>query len=207
MYRFLLLIFLLFCSYSCKESCTEYFIGGLTIYNPMSGNETLKYSDSTGAEIAFEGNGRNVWMTTSDYSGECYESENDDCIFWDSQGDYRFIIRIRPTTFHTDAYLSVEMSDYTYNDNWHYSSLVIFNLPLDKNNLADDQTFYDSLKVNNKMCYDVYAGTPKITTIPTLKSIELDTVLPSMLYYNSSSALVKVDFDDGSSWELKEILN
>ncbi|MEE4257146.1 MAG: hypothetical protein V2I47_08915 [Bacteroidales bacterium] len=173
----------------------------------MSGNETLKYFCSNGAEVTFEGNGRNVWVTTTDYGGECYESENDDCIFWDLQGDYRFIIRIRPITFHTDAHLSVEISDYTYSENWHYSSLVIFTLPLDKNNLADDQTYYDSLKVNGNMFYDVYAGTPKITTIPTIKSIEMDTVLPSILYYNSSSALLKVDFNDGSTWELKEILN
>lgn len=189
---------------SCKEECDEYYLGSLKNMNPYNGNEVLIYNNSTGDDIIFNGNGRNNWLNTFDHNGECVKVEIDDCIYWDSEYDYRIIISLRPTTFYQSAYLSIDLSDYTYNESWHYRSLINFNIPLDKDNLDVDQFYYDSLLVNNTMQYDVFSAIPKLGSA---KEVLMDTIHPSMIYYNITSGLITVDFDDGSTWELKEIIN
>jgi hypothetical protein len=52
----------------------------------------------------------------------------------------------------------------------------------------------------------VYVGNTILDRTPTTKEIMVDTIHPSIIYYNIEYGIVKVDFDDGSSWELKEII-
>lgn len=191
--------------FGCKKKCTEYKLGDLTIYNPLNGTETIMFVDSMGNEYSFVGEGRSILIYSTDYNGECYETEGDNCIHQESDNNYRIKIGLRPTSFHDPAYLSIVLSDYRYSESWHYKSLIKFNLPLDRNNLNDNQVYFDSLLVNYTMQYNVFAGVPNHTTTPTTKETRMDTVLPSMFYYNKQYGLIKVDFDDGSSWELNRI--
>jgi hypothetical protein len=191
--------------FGCKKQCTEYKLGNLTQYNPLNGTETILFVDSSGNEYSFRGEGRRIIIYSSDYNGECYETEGDNCIHQESDNNYRFKIGLRPTTFHDPAYLFIVLSDYRYNNSWQYDSRVDFNIPLDKNNLDDNQYYFNSLLVNNTMQHDVFAGVPKLDRTPTIKEILLDTVHPSMFYYNKKNGLIKVDFDDGTSWELDHI--
>ena len=195
---------MLFC-FGCKKKCIEYKLGDLTRYNPLNGTEAVMFVDSSGNEYSFIGEGRGISIYSSDYMGECYKGEVDNCFFRDSEGKYQIKIGLRPTTFHNLAYIFIVLSDYRYSDRWHYDSRVDFNIPLDKNNLDDNQLYFDSLLVNNTMQYDIFAGVPDLDRIPTTKQTLLDTVHPSMFYYNKQNGLVKVDFDDGSSWELLKI--
>jgi len=199
------IVILLIC-FGCKKKCTEYKLGELTQYNPLNGTETVMFADSSGNEYSFIGEGRSISTYSSDYMGECYNDEVDDCYFRDSEGDYKIFIRLVSTTFHDPAFIFIELSDYRFSESWHYKSFVKFNLPFDRNNLDDNQFYFDSLLVNNTMQYDVFAGVPELDRTPTTKETLLDTVHPSMFYYNKQNGLVKVDFDDGSSWELKEII-
>ena len=203
---FVLLIFAMLICFGCKKECIEYKLGDLTQCNPLNGTETILFVDSLGNEYSFIGEGRRIIIYSSDYNGECYEIEGDNCIHQESENKYRLKIGLRPITFHDPAYLFIVLSDYRYNDKWHYDSRVDFNIPLDKNNLDDNQLYFDSLLVNNTIQYDVFAGVPDLHTTPTTKQTLLDTVHPSMFYYNNQSGLVKVDFDNGTTWELKEII-
>lgn len=201
-----LVICIIFICFGCKKECTEYKLGDLTLYNPLKGDETVIYTDSAGKEVFFVGNGRNRWLNTGNENGKCNKVEIDDCFYWDSENDYSIFIRLAPTTFYQSAFLFIELADYRYNNNWHYTSTVYFNIPLDKDNLDVNQFYIDSLYVSNTIQYDVFAGVPDLDRTPTTKETLLDTVHPSMFYYNKQNGLVKVDSDDGTTWELKEII-
>jgi hypothetical protein len=206
-YPFILLIFAMVFCFGCKKKCTENKLGDLTQYNPLNGTETVVFVDSSGNEYSFIGEGRRILIYSYDDSfGECYEVEGDNCYHQESDNKYRLRVGLRPFTFHDPAFMFIELADYRYNDRWHYDSRTDFNIPLDKNNLDENQFYFDSIIVNNRYQFDVFAGVPDLDRTPTTKETLLDTVHPSMFYYNKQNGLVKVDFDDGTTWELKEII-
>ncbi len=55
------------------------------------------------------------------------------------------------------------------------------------------------------MQYDVFAATPSPYKSIQSKTAKDTIIKHSWLYYNIHGGLIKVDFDDGSTWELKEI--
>ena len=57
----------------------------------------------------------------------------------------------------------------------------------------------------SKMQYNVLAATPKLYKSTVLNNGNDTIIEPSLIYYNIYNGLIKVDFDDGSTWELKEI--
>lgn len=201
------LVVLLLILSSCKKKCEEYYLGSLIYMNPYNGNEVLKYHNSTGDDIIFIGQGRSTRMNTlqASYSGDvCTSTEFDNCYFEEENNKYKLTISLRPTTDYQSAYLGLNLLDYTFNDYWHYNSRSLFNLPLKMESLKPGQSYFDSLLVLNKYFYNVFADEPELDTSPNKSNN--DTVHPSIFYYNTTHGLIKVDFDDGTSWELKEII-
>jgi hypothetical protein len=192
---------------SCKEQCEEYFLGDLIYTNPYQGSETLIYYKSDGDSLIFKGQGRYNSVTKASRNNECYEIELDDCYFDDIHEKYKLVIRLRPATDHGVAEISLDVQDYFYSDRWHFNSKSYFNLPLSADNMKPDQEYFDSLLILNQYYYDVYVGSTILDRTPTTKENMADTIHPSFIYYNIELGIVKIDFDDGSTWELKEILN
>lgn len=177
--------------------------------NPYSGSEVIRYSSSNGNDVVFIGQGRYTRMNTinADNRGEeCQKIEFDNCLFQDEQFLYDIIIFLRPTTKNVQAHMDLIFKNYSYNNkSVAYEYIVGYNIPLDKDNLRQDQYYYDSLQINNTMQYEVYAAVPD--PYKSCQGLYIkDTIIePIKFYYNIHNGLVKVDFDDGSTWELKEI--
>ena len=196
-----LFIILLLALTSCKEKCDEYLLGNLVYQNPYQGYETLVFIDSSGDSIFFEGRGRHVY-TFQNQHPYCSSGEAEDCLFNEVDDKFTFYLHISPTTFHQDARLGITFQDHRYNEYHSFDTRFLFNVPLDKNNLKPGNAFIDSMLVLNKYYYDVFADE---AGDDELKS-KLDTVFPSMLYYNLTDGIIKIEFDDSTSWELKEII-
>ena len=197
---------------SCKENCTEYSLGNLIYSNPYSGSETIVFVKTDGDSLVFNGEGRYRSSARTEYTGDCYISEIDYCMFMESEGRYRIFLQLSPTSFHDPARMFLQVSDYTYNERWHYSSMVELLLPFSEENLIEDQLYFDSLMVIDKYYYNVYTSKTGLDRSPTrpptsyIPPIHSDTIHPSILYYTIDYGLIKVDFEDSTSWELKEII-
>jgi hypothetical protein len=71
---------------------------------------------------------------------------------------------------------------------------------------ADDSTIQvlDSLKVNESWIYEVFFDTLYyIYNQPFPQDL---LFYPNKCYYSTSLGVVRIDFSDGSSWELEEII-
>lgn len=190
---------------SCKEKCEEYFLGSLLETNPLNGSESLIYINSDNDSLLFIGQGRFNTKTKNNNGNECYIVELDDCHFKEINNNYKIVISLAPNTDHSIAHMAIDLQDYTYSETWHYNAQSIFNLPMAVPNLAEGQFYIDSLLILDKYYYDIYASYTEIDKTANQKS--KDTIHPSIFYYTTREGLIKVDFDDGSSWDLKEIIN
>jgi hypothetical protein len=203
-------ILLLILVSSCKKKCNEYTLGSLTEMNPYTGNETLVFKKSNGEDIVFRGEGRNITINTvqpQNSGEECEKTEFDDCFFKEEDDLFQLNIKLRPTTYVSQSHMFLVLVDYRYNDLRPFDYRVWFNIPLDKDNIAEGQAYYDSLNIQSTTYYDVFTAETDYNLKYSVKQIAMDTIRPSLFYYNSQVGLLKMDFDDGSTWELKEILN
>lgn len=188
---------------NCKKKCDEYLLGDLIYSNPLTGNETIVFYGTNEENIIFKGQGRRNYMNKSNENNQCRIVELDDCYFDEENKKYELLIHLSPTTDYQPAYLVLFFYDYTYNKFRHYTSKKsIFEIPLSKENLKPGQLYFDSLLVINQYYSDVFAGETDLDLVKSTK----DTIHPSMFYYATSHGIIKIDFDDGSSWELKEII-
>lgn len=194
---------------SCKKKCNEYLLGSLTNMNPYTGNETLVYYNSNGEDILFLGEGRDVTINTvqpQNSGEECEKTEWDNCYFDEEDELFQLRIKLRPTTDASHAHMFLVIGDYRYNDTRPFDYRVSFNIPLNKNNLNEGQAYYDSLDIQSTTHYDVFTAETEYYNKYGVKQVAMDTIRPSLFYYNSQEGLLKIDFDDGSTWELKEII-
>lgn len=211
LFALIFVLLLIFASPSCKEKCDEYYLGSLKYMNPYSGSETIIFSKDDKEDITFEGQFRSSTMNTTypnNSSDICESIEFDDCKFREENDQFVFFIFLRPTTNNVSAHLSLVFKNYSYdNKSIVYEYIIEFNIPLDRDNLRPDQIYYDSLQINNSIQYEVYAAVPDPYKSSHRTDI-IDTIIePNRFYYNIQNGLLKIDFDDGSTWELKEILN
>ena len=193
-------MFLLFSN--CKKKCDESLLGDLIYTNPLTGNETIVFYGTNEENIIFKGQGRHTCMYETNYNNQCCMVETDDCHFDEENKKYKLLIHLSPNTDYQPANLVLFFRDYTYNAYWHYNSRSLFDLPLKVDGLKPGQSYFDSLLVLNRYFYNVFADEPELDTSKSTN----DTVHPSMFYYTTSHGIIKIDFDDGSSWELKEII-
>jgi len=69
--------------------------------------------------------------------------------------------------------------------------------------LSDYDEFLDSITINNSLYYNIY----KVSLVDITYPDDIPDSLnhPIRLYYSTDYGIVKVDFSDGSTWELEEI--
>jgi len=77
---------------------------------------------------------------------------------------------------------------------------VFANLPLSENSLKHDETYYDSLIINNKAYYEIYGD----TLLHHEGNIPINPY-PTLIFYSTNFGVVKIDFSDGSYWELDKV--
>jgi hypothetical protein len=80
---------------------------------------------------------------------------------------------------------------------------AFYNLPLSRENLSDKDIFSDSLLVNNKWYYEVFIDSMYNFAQCPAPGIG---IYATWCYYSPSDGMIKLDFSDGSTWELKEIV-
>ena len=81
----------------------------------------------------------------------------------------------------------------------NYTFRCSFNSPLSQNTLEENQIYIDSLSVNSQTYYNIFSDALSHTG-----SIPVDPY-PERVYYSTDYGVVKIDYSDGSAWELLEV--
>lgn len=159
---------------------------------PFRGQEMITFIDS---------NGYNHTLQSEDRFNEIFEypecnSWKDYSIFereWIifSDGLYKLLLKIS-----SGKDLYIFSISYSLND---IGFRCTFKPPLSKDNLRDNEIYYDSLILNNKTYYKIFSDTLTHTGM-----IEIDPY-PVRCYYSTGYGVVKIDFSDSTSWELDYI--
>jgi hypothetical protein len=163
--------------------------------NPFKGHEKLIFitADST---IEFTGTERKNW--TEEYDVDEYACEHglielDRMEF--AGNSFRISLNMQES-----KYYGLTIGD-TISDFYFYTSLDI-----DKTDgsISNYDEYIDRLYINDILCFNIYKDTlhGNHLTIDMPDSIKY----PTYLYYSTNYGIVKFDFSDGSTWELKEIV-
>ena len=199
MYKYIIPILLLICVMFLGFSCHECrlaqdfkFSEGQKAQNPFKGYETLIYNASDSV-IEFTGNGRENSVHEYDISQSSCDwgvEEIDELRFKNNF----YEISLRMSDRHDyDLYLFDKTNDIDL-----MSSFYIESDP--KNNSGYDE-FMDSLNVGGFTYFNIYKN-------HLFSPYDFPDSLNHAvnLYYSIEYGIVKFDFSDGSTWELKEII-
>lgn len=157
---------------------------------PFNGNEKILfiYQNDT-IELNFENKGGGI-----------------DTRYWES-GKY-FYYEVETTKFSGDYLLDYSLTMYK-NDprlriNWYdknnTSAQVSFNIPLSVDKLNDGEWFLNELVVRGTTHYNVYCD-----SILFMFNQEEDLSDPKVFYYTEDNGVIKIDFKNGTAWELEKI--
>ena len=159
---------------------------------PFKGYETITFVDDSNNVYSFQAGEKFNEVYEYEECNSCKDYsifEREWIIFNDET--YKLLIKISSGT---DLYIF--SISYSINN---VGFRCIFDPPLSQDNLSDNETFYDSLIVNNKTYYHVFSDTLTHTGI-----IEIDPY-PIRCYYSTEYGVLKIDFSDSTSWELERI--
>jgi hypothetical protein len=190
----------------CKKEIGEYLLGDLKRQNPYDGTETLLFISNSNDTIKFYGNGRYSKLFRSysdDNSGNYYINESDECRFRSDDEDYELFIHI--STHKASGFqMGIEFIE-SYNPEQvtcEFRSVYHAQFSNYENN---NEYFLDSLFVNNQFYFDVFSDSSLLVS-STPSHSNCYGLRPSVISYNITYGILKFDFDDGSAWELKEII-
>ncbi len=192
--------------FGCKKEIDEFLLGDFKKQNPYIGNETLIFINEIGETIVFDGEGRysETFRTESESNPKrYYTNELDKCVFESRNGDYEFEIVL---TTHKDRAFQMSITIFriiNQPSHWCYCYSLYYQAL--QNYYGRQDMYLDSLQVLDKMYYDIMVDS----------SLSISTYFPddschrfvSNLFYTINNGIIRLDFDDGSTWELKEILN
>jgi hypothetical protein len=182
-------------------------LGEMLNENPYSGNETLVFKTSEGNTIRFEGNGR--------YTDELRQSPNHNSYYWlnefnvtrFTETNMEYGLRIQMASRYDRGFdMSLVFINYVEFREVSCDSWTSYSLPLDRKGGNLHHVFHDSLKVLDKLYYDVYVDTAFVISVTDNKDSCALKNNTSQLFYNTSDGFLRFDFADGTRWELKEIL-
>ena len=190
----LLTVLLILLIYSCgKKLLGEYYLSDkMKAQIPFRGQEKITFIDE---------NQNSYTLQSGDKFNEIYEYQEcnsckDYSIFereWIIFSDalYELLLKIS-----SGKGLYVFSISYSYND---IGFRCTFKSPLSKDNLRDNEIYYDSLILNNKTYYKIFSD-----TLTHNGMIEI-APYPVRCYYSTEYGVVKIDFSDSTSWELDHI--
>ena len=191
---------------SCNKEKGENLLGDLKNQNPYNGDETIIFLDDQGDSIVFYGDGRSSYLFESPTSANkryYYVNERDECNFTEKNKKFRFSIYLTSRN-KTGALMDILLTKIDKENNAECSNINNggYILPL-LENYRNTKLFMDSLMVLNKYYYNVITDSGLLTHISGV----CDTWNKvARLYYTTSHGIIKLDFEDGSTWELKQII-
>ncbi|MBU2650128.1 MAG: hypothetical protein KKA81_04265 [Bacteroidetes bacterium] len=202
--RFVLPLILL-ALFSCKkhEFLGEYLLGELAYTNPYNGYETIIFQGPADTQVTFTGKGRSSYTTETyidNYMEKWYAYETDNCRLDEEHGKFTFRITLQ-SHYNFRYSMSVALINNDSATFGFYSAYAGYNLPLSKQNLFTGDVYLDSLVVLNKVYYNVFVSPFNSYWYKN------DSVCPAYLYYNKAFGLLKIEYSDNTSWDLKEIVH
>ena len=196
------------CKKDKEELVGEFLLGNLVCTNPYNGYETLIYQSTDNDIIRFIGNGRTKVTQkyyTDYYKDRYYIIEVDNCYFLEKNENYEMKITIHSSYSIPHYHLVLRLFDFQSFEYSYYLSLSSYTIPLSDQNLKPYQVHLDSLFVLNKYYYHVFVDTTRLSKSNNIVTRN-DSIHPTIFYYNKSHGMLKIDFTDSTSWELKEII-
>ena len=195
--------------YGCrKKEIGEYLLGDLKNQNPFDGYETLIFVNNSGDSIVFFGNGRysEIFHTkpNSDYD-RYYVNERDLCSFIEKDNNYEITIDLQThlsdisqMDLHFVETIHLDDATCTYYTT-SFNKLPLSHLPWQKGH------YIDSLIVLNRYYYDVYADSSLLTQGSGSYNCSSQNKVTTM-FYTTTHGIIKIVFEDSTSWGLKEVI-
>ena len=189
----------------CNKEKGEYLLGDLKNQNPYSGDETIIFLDNQGDSIIFYGDGRSSYLFESPTSANeryYYINERDECNFTEKNKNFRFSINLT-TRNETGALMDILLTKIDNVNNGECSNINNggYRLPL-LENYRDTKLFTDSLMVLDKYYYHVIADSGLLTKVSGVCDAWNKV---KCLYYTTSEGIIKLEFENGNTWQLKSI--
>jgi hypothetical protein len=163
--------------------------------NPFSGDEKIIYQFQD-TLIEFFGNGRSNWqqeVLVSTYGCDYNVYEHDVTLFDNNKFGLSYSMLGR-----TDFQIEILYKLYDFS--------LLSQLELDQSTgeISRYTKFIDSLEVNNTQYASIYKDTLDLLIGD---EISIDTMKHAIyIYYSTDYGVIKIDFSDGSTWELEEIV-
>ncbi len=206
---FILMIFLIVTLFSgCKDDeIGKNLLGDLKDQNPFTGHETLMFLNNNGDSIVFYCDGRQseIFHYTPNYNNDkYYVNEWDMCCFLNENG--KFELRIYMSShLGSGAQMDFSFTESILPDGGGYNAHTIqFGLPL-LPHLVDTRFYIDSLKVIDKYFYNIIVDSSLLYDSFYYKRDDVVN-FATAIFYTTTHGIVKVDFEDGDSWGLKEVI-
>ena len=191
---FLISVVLFFAIYSCNRGrqIGEFYLSEeMKSQLPFNGNETIRFIDENDNIFMLSGDGR---ITTFIEETECI-SCYDYYVFekeWINFSDEAYEIRLKLNASE-QSYFNIT---YTIEGELFWCG---FTSPLSEENLKDQESFIDSITINNRNYYEVYRDTMRYQGSLSISPY------PTFCYYSTEYGVLKIDFSDDSYWELENI--
>ncbi len=194
--------------YGCrKKEIGKYHLGDLKNQNPFTGYETLIFINSDDDSIVFFGNGRysEIIHTKPHTSQErYYENERDLCSFIEKDNNYEITIDLQTHLsdiseiyLHFIKTIHPDSATCTY---WNrFNKLPLSQLPWQVGH------YIDSINVLGKYYCNVYADSSLLTYGSGSYSCSNQNKVTT-LFYTVTHGIIKIDFEDSTSWGLKEVI-
>lgn len=193
-HRTLFILLLILVITSCNKVIDEYYLSQeMKSQIPFEGYEQITFINNNGGlEIinagerindiyeSQEGNIHNVYKYIQEKEWITFENDNSELVLKNSSskaGDYLTL---------------------TFTTNGQSFSGSLYS-PLNAESLRFDEQYHDSLIVNDAVYYKVFSD----SLMYTIPSPELPH--PNRIYYTTKYGVIKIDYTDGTTWELEEI--
>lgn len=199
---FLLLLLAVGVSFACKKELGEFLVGSYKVYNPHNGNETLLFQTDNGDTVRFYGNGRySEIVENNEGDGKDYWiNEIDICSF--STSDKKYSLRMILDSYEDHGVtMTLSFHEQVGQDTFFFATSHYSELPPNEDMFLPKE-YLDSLQVFDKYYFEVYADySLGIPISPTTD------VRPITIYYTMDAGIIKIDFEDDSSWGLTQIIS
>jgi hypothetical protein len=193
------IVAVLFIAPGCKKDCRLMYEKLLTEQQkkqiPFEGRERISFKNDTNI---FELNGTGRFDTikklhNSGYSCDYYTQEYDFLTFEGENINLNLLMTGRDI-------FNISLDDFSQD----FHMLASLRTDQSTGELLDYEELIDSLIVNNSLYLNIYKDTVDVS-YPINGDDSDSIILATYIYYSTDFGVVKIDFSDGSSWELEKI--
>lgn len=192
---FFSIVVVLFTFTSCfKGNLIEeyYFTEDMYDQIPYEGNEIVTFLDNESDNIVFIGGERINELHKETQCSNCdyYYTKTSRISF--SNDSLSFAVSMEASSIYRFSIIFVF-------DKAPFACSFYRNLPLSNQNLSGSEIYLDSIVLNDQSYYNIFGD-----TLLTSKE-ETPIIFPVFCYYSTEYGVLKIDFSDNTSWELKSV--